>query len=197
MENFHLCEQCGGTKKQIKVRDYFYLYYCEDYCFGSYLEREIGCMYGDHIYEDHIWTTIDNRKVVSSICKFCGHKNRGGLKSSKDKDNLPNGDKLLAQYQEIEKECDHLFWEKREAYNNKVKEKRLEKRREYYNECIKSAEWLNLRQLVLQRDKNICQGCLINKAEEVHHLTYDNLGNEFLFELISVCKKCHDRIHNK
>lgn len=136
-------------------------------------------------------------KVVSSICKFCGHKNRGGLKSAKNKNNLPNANELLAQYEEIEKESNNLFFEKRESYNNKLKEKRLEKRKEYYNECIKSAEWLNLRQLVLERDNYICQGCLKAKAQEVHHLTYENLENEFTFELISLCKLCHDRIHNK
>ena len=197
MENFHLCDQCGNVKKQFIIKNYAYLYYCEEYCFGSYLEREIGCMYADHDYEDHVWTTVDNRKVVSSICKFCGHKKQGGLKSSKNKDKLPNGDKLLAKYEELKKETYDLYWKKREAYSNKVREIRLNERRKNYNEYIKSAEWLNFRQLVLERDKNMCQGCLKSEAEEVHHLTYDNLGNELLFELISVCKPCHDRIHNK
>ena len=197
MENFHLCNQCGATKKQIKVSDYVYFYYCEDYCYGSHLEREIGCMYEDHEYTDHVWTTVDNRKVVSSICKFCGHKRPGGLKSSKEKDKLPNADKLLARYDLLEKQSYELYAKKRDAYSDKVREIQKAKWRDFYGDYISSAEWLNKRQLVLKRDNNICQACLINKAEEVHHKTYDNLGNEFMFELISVCKKCHDRIHNK
>jgi 5-methylcytosine-specific restriction endonuclease McrA len=197
MENYHLCNECGEAKKQVKVDDYVYIYYCENYCFNSYLEHEIGCMYEDHIFKNHVWTTSDNRKVVSSICSCCGEKERGGLKACKDKDKLPNGDHLIIKHDLLYKNNYNYINEKREAYKKKVKEIHNGKFWELYDEHIKSIDWLNIRQRILQRDKNLCQACLINDAQEVHHLTYQNLGNEFMFELISVCKPCHDRIHNK
>lgn len=64
-----------------------------------------------------------------------------------------------------------------------------------YQAYIISPEWAALRRRVLYRDGGLCQGCLIDPATEVHHLSYRNFGNEFAFDLISLCKPCHDRIH--
>ena len=41
--------------------------------------------------------------------------------------------------------------------------------------------------------KAILSGCL-RSANQVHHLSYQHVGNEPLFELISVCSACHDKI---
>lgn len=30
---------------------------------------------------------------------------------------------------------------------------------------------------------------------EVHHLTYERVGYEMLFDLISVCDPCHEQLH--
>jgi len=65
-----------------------------------------------------------------------------------------------------------------------------------YQLYLLSATWEQKRQLVLKRDNHLCQGCLTNKATEVHHLTYDHKYNEFMFELISICGPCHRRYHN-
>ena len=67
---------------------------------------------------------------------------------------------------------------------------------EEYQEYLQSAEWKNTRDKVLYRDHFMCQGCLEVRATQVHHLSYKNIGNEFLFQLISLCDKCHERIHN-
>jgi 5-methylcytosine-specific restriction endonuclease McrA len=66
-----------------------------------------------------------------------------------------------------------------------------------YAKYLSSAEWQKKRQLILKRDNYICQGCLANNATEVHHKTYVNVGNEFCFELISLCDDCHSSIHTK
>jgi 5-methylcytosine-specific restriction endonuclease McrA len=70
-----------------------------------------------------------------------------------------------------------------------------EERRRQYHEYLQSPEWRELRERVLERDNHLCQGCLLANAAVVHHLTYDNIMAEFLFELISLCDRCHDRIH--
>jgi 5-methylcytosine-specific restriction endonuclease McrA len=66
-----------------------------------------------------------------------------------------------------------------------------------YYKYLSSEEWQKKRQLILKRDNFICQGCLVNNATEVHHKTYINVGNEFCFELISLCEDCHSSIHDK
>jgi hypothetical protein len=30
----------------------------------------------------------------------------------------------------------------------------------------------------------------------VHHVTYKNMGNEFLWELRAICAVCHERVHD-
>lgn len=64
-----------------------------------------------------------------------------------------------------------------------------------YVEYLKSVEWKNKREKVLVRDNNLCQECKNKSAEEVHHKTYDNLYDEPLEDLISLCRECHTEIH--
>ena len=64
-----------------------------------------------------------------------------------------------------------------------------------YHRYMKSDAWFSLRGKVLARDGGICQGCLTAGAVEVHHKTYDHFGSEFAFELMSLCKLCHERMH--
>jgi hypothetical protein len=66
-----------------------------------------------------------------------------------------------------------------------------------YNEYLKTPIWLKKRGLVLERAKGVCEGCGDKSAEEVHHLTYCHMGDEFLFELVAVCKACHERLHSE
>lgn len=65
----------------------------------------------------------------------------------------------------------------------------------HYHEYMGSQEWFELREKVLQRDGYVCRGCLVNKATEVHHLTYEHFGEEFAFQLLSLCHPCHERYH--
>lgn len=64
-----------------------------------------------------------------------------------------------------------------------------------YRDYLLSERWRSKRGLVLERDGHVCQGCRQQTATQVHHLTYHNLFDEFLFELVSVCDDCHDRLH--
>lgn len=64
-----------------------------------------------------------------------------------------------------------------------------------YSVYLKSDEWREKRRRVLERDKHICQGCLSRTATQVHHLTYEHVGRELLFELVSICDECHEIAH--
>lgn len=64
-----------------------------------------------------------------------------------------------------------------------------------YNAYLASDVWRAKREEALARDGRVCQGCRQRLATQVHHRTYDHLGDELLFELISVCDECHAGIH--
>lgn len=69
--------------------------------------------------------------------------------------------------------------------------------KQHYHNYLRSNEWVEKRDRVLKRDNYTCQSCLICPADDVHHLTYEHKFEEFCFELISLCRDCHKRIHNK
>ena len=72
------------------------------------------------------------------------------------------------------------------------------KRRKYYNEVyLKSDAWRRKRYVVLKRDNWLCLYCG-EKATQVHHRRYakKNIGREPIKWLQSVCKKCHNKLHN-
>lgn len=61
-------------------------------------------------------------------------------------------------------------------------------------------QWRAFRQIILRRDSHKCQCCGANKAKEVHHVAYDSSRTLKAWEYpenfcISVCPKCHLRIH--
>lgn len=66
---------------------------------------------------------------------------------------------------------------------------------DWYKDYLESESWLKKRSVVLKRCNYICEGCLKNVAHEVHHKTYKNVGQEFLFELVGLCLDCHGRMH--
>ncbi|MEE9364856.1 MAG: hypothetical protein V3U92_19825 [Cellulophaga sp.] len=72
--------------------------------------------------------------------------------------------------------------------------KRNSKQYKYY-EYLTSNKWKELREKVKERDEFLCQECKTKKAEEVHHLTYENVFDEKLSDLISVCSDCHKELH--
>ena len=92
-----------------------------------------------------------------------------------------------------EKLARHLD-EQRAALNRAINERWAGKRLAY-DAYLASETWRNKRAEALRRDEGVCQGCRTRPANQVHHLTYAHLGDELLFELISVCDDCHERIH--
>lgn len=54
-----------------------------------------------------------------------------------------------------------------------------------------SEQWKGIRRQRLAFDNHLCVFCKAG-AEEVHHVTYDNAGNERLEDLRSLCHICHD-----
>jgi hypothetical protein len=70
-------------------------------------------------------------------------------------------------------------------------------RKEFYNDYIKNdPRWRALSNKAIERAGGVCEGCGNRPATQAHHLTYEHLGNEFLWELRAVCRQCHERVHN-
>jgi len=64
-----------------------------------------------------------------------------------------------------------------------------------YQEYLQSDGWDRVRGKVLDRAKYICEGCGERRATQVHHLTYeDPRGEEMLFNLVALCRDCHEKI---
>jgi hypothetical protein len=64
-----------------------------------------------------------------------------------------------------------------------------------YEEYLKTPAWHARRSRVLHRAGHLCEGCGEHRATQAHHLHYQRLGHEMLFDLVAVCEACHRSIH--
>lgn len=66
----------------------------------------------------------------------------------------------------------------------------------WYNYYLTTSAWLERRDKVLWRAGYTCEACGAAHATQVHHVTYEHVGSEALWELRAICTPCHDRIHS-
>ena len=66
-----------------------------------------------------------------------------------------------------------------------------------YQEYMRSEEWKEKKQIILERDQRWCQLCGDENNLHVHHLTYNRVGDEALFDLVTLCSHCHAHEHGK
>lgn len=59
-----------------------------------------------------------------------------------------------------------------------------------YGRYRASREWALKRQAVLRRSGGLCERCLA-RATQIHHTTYERIGEERLTDLMAVCAPCH------
>lgn len=122
-------------------------------------------------------------------CPHCGHHFRSVSKASFTPDEyqaLPEWDESIRQ----------RYHEQRQAHwERESEERRLEITREYHA-YLQTPQWRQRRARRLALDGGRCQaqldGCT-GHATEVHHLDY-KLRPEPLFNLVSVCRTCHEQI---
>ena len=62
---------------------------------------------------------------------------------------------------------------------------------------LQSPKWYSIRIAIIAADDFKCQVCGSKHNLEVHHITYANLGNEKPEQLGTVCRACHQAIHDK
>lgn len=66
-----------------------------------------------------------------------------------------------------------------------------------YKEYLQTFHWKRLRTKKLEEYSSRCQLCNSSSYIQVHHRTYENLGNELLDDLTILCSNCHKKFHNK
>ena len=98
------------------------------------------------------------------------------------------------------KELEQAYWRQmlNEAYQRReaARVKAIQQNwRRKYDAYLSTSKWKTLREKVLARANGRCEGCGERKATHVHHLTYERLGNEMLFDLVAVCDACQKKIH--
>ena len=68
---------------------------------------------------------------------------------------------------------------------------------EEYREYLKSEDWKERRKEMLDEAGHVCEDCGMY-ANLLHHLNYDNLGIEELYnDVLPLCHNCHMERHGK
>jgi hypothetical protein len=61
-----------------------------------------------------------------------------------------------------------------------------------YDRYLCSRSWALKREAVKARAGNICERCKSAPIRDVHHLSYENVGQEDLADLEGLCRPCHE-----
>lgn len=86
------------------------------------------------------------------------------------------------------------WWQKRsERYQELAQVEKYDWYAEH-DSYLDSAAWRSRRQRVLERAGGLCEGCRQQRATEVHHLTYSHWQHELLFQLVALCRSCHQSV---
>ena len=64
-----------------------------------------------------------------------------------------------------------------------------------YHNYLNTKEWFDKRNLALEYADYKCCRCSKKENLQIHHLNYNNIGNEYVGDLEVVCSSCHKKIH--
>lgn len=64
-----------------------------------------------------------------------------------------------------------------------------------YTAYLRSQPWRLLRSAVIRRAKGVCERCGKWPIVNIHHVTYERVGQERLEDLLGVCSQCHQELH--
>ena len=127
------------------------------------------------------YSTVDIERVIDAKCtEWMGDPK---MEKYLRPQTLFNKNKFQSYFEQLEP-----------ATNEKLTARQIEHR-----EYLSTPRWQDKREAVMKRARHHCEGCgaYLGERGQVHHKTYDHWKNEFLFELIYLCKECHRRIHNE
>lgn len=183
------CNRCKSDKIIISFENKYYnLFQCLDCNYMTTKRINECCRNSDVI------VTIEHRED-NLIRLYHQCLNCGGAFKTKPLAHKKFSDKIRTEFNITKfNDWDANRNSENEELSKLVKQRNSEKYQKY-QKYLKSAEWKIIREKVITRDKNLCQECKTKNAEEVHHKTYENLYNEPLEDLVSLCKSCHLEAH--
>lgn len=152
-----------------------------------------------HEKKSVVWSSIGNDGeplVVRQLrhqCGDCGRLLPNALPHAMARAHTPDVD---IEAHRLWINHDRGQWAQRRLDSKNLDEQRKIEWRAKYDNHLMSERWMLMREKVFERCRGVCEGCRENKATAVHHLTYDHMGNELLWELAGVCRYCHERAHN-
>jgi hypothetical protein len=151
------------------------------------------CDHDEQSPEIRLYVDRGGRNTYYYQCMTCGQK-VGNQIAHRDVPNIssvPPYDEDLAEKWNAKLRA---YWEeKRLRYDRDREEEKAQWDRDY-NRYLTSAKWADKRARVLERDNYLCQACRRRTATQVHHLTYKNVFDEPLFDLVAICDVCHNAI---
>jgi len=135
--------------------------------------------------------TSNGKNNIVGQCSICGrHHGKqntdSALRHHGSIQNIPLWNEKLAP----------VWYASLDEYYKKTREQQRIEWFKDYNVYLRTPEWREKSRMVRERSK-LCQGCRKNPSEEAHHMYYDNVGQEFLFELVALCRQCHERFHER
>ena len=137
-------------------------------------------------------TLANHSFQIRQVCQLCGGRVGLAVKKSEAPANCPDDDGSK----------EREFLSAREAALHEIYQRHIQKQKaagtgyqEKYAIHLRSETWASKRALVLKRSGGMCEGCLQESANQIHHLTYQHVFNELLFELVALCDSCHDIAH--
>jgi hypothetical protein len=82
-----------------------------------------------------------------------------------------------------------------DTIQQQIKASGLSRVKWYSQVYLKSDHWKQTRKKALISSNFTCQGCGYRDMLQVHHLTYDHLGDESIDDLMVLCSDCHGLAH--
>lgn len=158
---------------------------------AQFKHSHYGLKCSDRTIALHKHTKQNGSKAAYIQCSSCGH----GMQVKNT---------FVGTWEELPQYNPGLSSERYAVYSDAQRAQAKKEKDEYdrawwkwYNEYLETPKWKSLRSRVLSRAGNLCEGCLTETATEVHHVTYENVGEEFAWDLVAVCHVCHKRFHDK
>ncbi len=64
-----------------------------------------------------------------------------------------------------------------------------------YQKYLQSTHWRKVKRDYAKQFKRVCYLCASEDNLELHHVTYERIGNERLTDVVYLCEICHGFIH--
>lgn len=140
-----------------------------------------------------VFTASNGVRHYRNQCTSCG-MNLGSVKKATIK---PAAERTLQPFDEAIR---NHWLERVRLRSEEIKQQTAQQSKDafdvWYEEYLDSPEWARKRGLIFARANGRCEGCGDRRATQVHHLTYTHVGRELLFQLVAVCRDCHEAIHH-